>query len=81
MDFTFFPFLGLNLSLLKSEEGPLILIRDRSLDIPNYSGSQPIGYGTVSYSKPVPEPSSILGVSALGMVWLLAKVKNHRKVS
>lgn len=67
--------LGLDLSLLKSADGPLVLIRDRTFDIPNYSGRETLGYGSVSYSKPIPEPSSILGVSALGMVWLLARQK------
>lgn len=67
--------LGLNLSLLKSDEGPLILIRDRNFDIPNYGGIQTLGYGPVSYSKPVPEPGSVLGVTALGIAWLLSKQK------
>lgn len=66
---------GLNLSLLKSGEGPLILIRDRSFNIPNFSSRQTIGFGSVTYSKAVPEPGSFLGVSALGIIWLLGRQK------
>lgn len=67
--------LGLNLSLLKSDEGPLILIRNRSFDIPNYGSRQIIGYGSVKYTKQVPEPGSVLGVGALGVAWLIGRQK------
>lgn len=67
--------LGLDLSLLKSGLGPLILIRENYFDIPNFGSRQTLGYGPVSYSKPVPEPGSILGISALGLAWLLGRQK------
>jgi len=67
--------LGLDLSLLKSGEGPLVLIRENNFNIPNFGSRQTLGYDPVSYSKPIPEPGSILGVSALGIAWLLGKQK------
>lgn len=66
---------GLNLSLLKSGQGPLILIRDRSFNIPNFGSRQTIGFGSVTYSKAAPEPGNFLGVSALGIIWLLSRQK------
>lgn len=67
--------LGLDLSLLKFNDGPLILIRENNFNIPNFGSRQTLGYGPVSYSKPVPEPGSILGISALGVAWLLGRQK------
>lgn len=67
--------LGLDLSLLKSDLGPLILIRENYFNMPNFSSRQTLGYGSVSYSKPVPEPGSVLGISALGVAWLLGRQK------